>query len=489
MITRRDTCTLGDVLTRLSGEDLLVQFSGQTSEMLIHAVTSDSREVTPGTLFVAIEGTQFDGHAYIEQATESGASALLVSRPVETDLPTVQVSDTRLALAHIGALIVGDPGKHLGITAVTGTNGKTTTAWLLAQALNTAGIACGYMGTIGYGMPGSLKTASHTTPDPVKLQMGLASLLDAGCKACAIEASSHAIDQQRTAAIPYQSAVFTNLTRDHLDYHGTLEAYLDAKARLFEELDPAGQSVINIDDPAGRELMQRVSSRVLTYGSDPAADIRLDIISDRTGLRLRLDGHDARFRLSGAFNAHNIAAAYGALESYGLTGPERIEALAQAESAPGRFEILPIRKDRVAVVDYAHTPDALQNVLKAARGILPAGANLWCVFGCGGERDTGKRPLMGEVAEKLADRVVVTSDNPRTEDPQEILDQIRQGVKQPEQVQWVIDRAEAVNRAIQTAGVGDVVVVAGKGPEPYQIVGTEYLPYSDMAQITQAARV
>ncbi len=489
MITRRDTCTLGDVLTRLAGEDLLVQASGDASEMKITTVTSDSREVTPGTLFVAIEGTQYDGHAYIREAIEAGASAVLVTKDAETALPQIKVTDSRLALAHAGALWAGDPGKSLGITAVTGTNGKTTTAWLIAQALNAAGVACGYMGTIGYGMPGALNAASHTTPDPVKLQLGLASLLELGCRACAIEASSHAIDQQRTAALPFQSAVFTNLTRDHLDYHGTVEAYLDAKARLFEELDPAGLSIINIDDPAGREIMQRASSRILTYGTDTAADIRVDIISDRAGLRLRLDGHDARFRLSGAFNAYNLAAAYGALESYGLSGAERIDALAQAESAPGRFEILPIRKDRVAVVDYAHTPDALRNVLGAARGILPAGANLWCVFGCGGERDRGKRPLMGQIAEEMADRVVVTSDNPRTEDPQEILDQIRKGVKQPDRIQWVVDRGEAVNRAVQAAGVGDVVVVAGKGPEPYQIVGTEYRPYSDMEQIRQAAGV
>lgn len=480
---------LKDLTHRLAAEGLLAGGPAAPEDATATAVTADSRHVGPGTVFVAVNGTQADGHDFVPQAQQAGALALVVEREVDSPLPQMRVTNSRLALAHLGAALAGDPATRLGLTAVTGTNGKTTTAWLIAQALNAAGHPCGYLGTIGWGMPGRLAPTTHTTPDPVQLHRTLADLESAGCTACAMEASSHAIDQERSAAIPFRSAVFTNLTRDHLDYHGTVEAYLNAKARLFESLSPEALAVVNIDDTAGREIVQRTKSRVLTYGTDPAADLRLAIISDRGGLRLKLDGQDARFRVSGAFNAYNLAAAYGALEAYGLRPQERIDALAQAEPAPGRFEIIPIKKERVAVVDYAHTPDALSNVLEAARGIVPAGAQLWCVFGCGGERDEGKRPIMGGIAEDLSDRVIVTSDNPRTENPEAILDQIREGFRQPERVQFVVNRAEAVNRAVQSAGMGDVVVVAGKGPEPYQIIGTDRIAYSDIAQVKSAAGV
>ncbi|NNE68733.1 MAG: UDP-N-acetylmuramoyl-L-alanyl-D-glutamate--2,6-diaminopimelate ligase [Rhodothermales bacterium] len=484
------TLYLDGLAGRLADAGLVAPGStGGLDDVRITAVTADSREAAPESLFVAVPGTQFDGHDFVEQAVAAGASALVVERPIEADVPQILVSDARRALAQLGAALAGDPAERLAMAAVTGTNGKTTTAWLIAQALNAAGHRCGYIGTIGWGMPDALAPTTHTTPDPVRLHQTLADLEASGCRACAMEASSHAIDQERTAAIPFAAAAFTNLTRDHLDYHGTVEAYLDAKARLFESLPAESLAVLNTDDEAGRAIAGRTRADVLTYGTESSADVRLAIVSDRAGLRLKLDGHDARFKVSGSFNAYNLAAAYGVLAAYGLDPAERIAALGEAEPAPGRFEIVPIRKDRVAVIDYAHTPDALRNVLEAARGIVPAGAQLWCVFGCGGERDEGKRPIMGGIAEALADRVVVTSDNPRREDPQVILDHIREGVRQPEHMQWIVDRAEAVNRAVQASGVGDVVVVSGKGPESYQVIGTERIPYSDMAQVKSAAGV
>ena len=290
------------------------------------------------------------------------------------------------------------------------------------------------------------------------------------------------------AGIPFRTAIFTNLTRDHLDYHGTAEAYLAAKAKLFRELNGDALAVVNQDDPAASSIAQASAAPVRTFGRSADSDIRYAIRSDRAeGLRLRLDGHDASFRLSGRFNAANLAAVYAALEAYGFESRERIEALSEARPAPGRFEALPAGKDRVAVVDYAHTPDALQNVLKAARAMAPAGAQLWCVFGCGGDRDRGKRPLMGGIAEQLADRVVVTSDNPRQEDPEAIMTDIRQGMDQPERALWVVDRRAAITRAVTSAGAGDVIVVAGKGPEPYQVIGTESIPFLDADVIREAA--
>jgi UDP-N-acetylmuramoyl-L-alanyl-D-glutamate--2,6-diaminopimelate ligase len=486
---------LGELLSRVSsaGHSDVLSFGldSATAGLVIPRVTSDSREVTAGSLFVAVSGGTQDGHAYVQQAAQLGAAAALVERTVEdAGIPLILVNSTRGALSEVAAALAGDPGRQLDISAVTGTNGKTTTAWLIAQALGIGGQKCGYVGTIGAGIPGSLQPATHTTPGAVELQNYLADLLREGCSAVALEASSHALDQQRIAGFPLKASVFTNLTRDHLDYHGDQETYFRAKAQLFENLDPATLCVLNEDDPAGRRIAASCSNPVLTYGTEPTSDIQFTIRSDMaTGLRLLLDGLDARFRLSGFFNAYNLAAAYSALAANGLSAAERIDALTEAAPAPGRFETLQIGRDRVAIIDYAHTPDALRNVLEAARRIVPAGANLWCLFGCGGDRDTGKRPLMGAIAEEFADRVVVTSDNPRHEDPQGILDDIREGVRQPERQKWMVDRKEAIHMCVQSAGLGDVIVVAGKGPEPYQIVGDERCPFQDESEVKAAAGI
>jgi UDP-N-acetylmuramoyl-L-alanyl-D-glutamate--2,6-diaminopimelate ligase len=480
--------TVDSIEERLQRKGLLRSpRSGGTRPVV--AVTADSRKAKPNTVFVALEGTVADGHEFIEDAVRSGVNLVVSERSLESPA-AIRVTNARRALAEIACALEGDPARDVRVTAVTGTNGKTTTAWLIAQALSAVGLECGFLGTTGYGRPGHLQAATHTTPDPVGLQRNLAALRDEGCGACALEASSHAIDQERLWGVDLAAAVFTNLTRDHLDYHRDMEDYREVKARLFRDLDSGALAVANADDPNGRAIVAETKARVLTFGMGPDADVGFAIRSNLgSGLRMRLDGQDARFRLAGSFNAYNLAAAYAALEAYGVHTTERIGALTEASGAPGRFEIIPLPGERIAVVDYAHTPDALRNVLEGARAVLPAGARLWCVFGCGGDRDPGKRPIMGAMAERYADRVVVTSDNPRSEDPSAILDDVRPGVRVPEQMEWIVDRSEAIHRAIQSAGVGDVVVVAGKGHEPYQVIGTTSRPFSDLAEIKKAAGV
>ncbi|MBO6574634.1 MAG: UDP-N-acetylmuramoyl-L-alanyl-D-glutamate--2,6-diaminopimelate ligase [Rhodothermales bacterium] len=480
-------------MERLSTSGLLVTARPQAedpSASPVEGITCDSREVRPGWVFVAIRGHATDGHAFIPDALERGAVAVVVEEPVAAEVPVFEVESSRSGLARLAAAFYGDPSLDLTTCGVTGTNGKTTTAWLLSQALTAAGHRCGYMGTIGYGLPGKLEETAHTTPDAVRVQRALGHMRQADCDGVAMEVSSHALDQRRAEAVDFDAAVFTNLTRDHLNYHGSFEAYFDAKALLFEGLRPEALAVINMDDPAGTAMADRATGRTLSYGTTGTEDVSFTVRSDLGhGIRMRLDGHDATFRLSGSFNAYNLAAAYAAMEAYGVAARERLDALAEARPAPGRFEIIDIGRERSVVIDFAHTPDALRNVLSAARGIVPAGANLWCVFGCGGDRDTGKRPLMGGIAEELADRVIVTSDNPRTEDPEAIQADIRSGVSHPERMHWIVDRRQAVHRAVETAGLGDVIVLAGKGPEPYQIIGTEKRPYLDEAVVREAAGV
>ncbi len=484
-----DMVTMDSLHERLRGKGLVQQpelLGRAYMDRQILAVTADSRRVESGSVFVAIEGSESDGHDFISAAVSSGAVLVISERLPETE-NVLLVTNARQALAEVACALEGDPSSALGMTAVTGTNGKTTTAWLVAQALSATGIDCGFIGTTGYGRPGQLRPARHTTPDPVQLQSHLAALKEDGCVACVLEASSHAIDQDRIWGIDFQAAIFTNLTRDHLDYHPSLTAYMETKARLFTGLGPSALAVTNADDPSSRSIVARTEARVVTYGKGPDADVAFAVRSDTgSGLQLRLDGVDARFQLSGAFNAYNLAAAYCALESYGLGAAERIGALGHASAAPGRFEIQRLTRDRVGVVDYAHTPAALQNVLDAARTILPVGAHLWCVFGCGGDRDAGKRPIMGAIAERLADRVVVTSDNPRTEAAPSIMADIRTGFRHPDQALWIEDRREAIHSAIKSSGLGDVVVVAGKGHEPNQVIGTDRLPFSDLDEILLA---
>ncbi|MDX1548273.1 MAG: UDP-N-acetylmuramoyl-L-alanyl-D-glutamate--2,6-diaminopimelate ligase, partial [Rhodothermales bacterium] len=372
----------------------------------------------------------------------------------------------------------------LTMVGVTGTNGKTTTAFLLHHLLTALGHTAGLIGTVEYRIGQQALPATHTTPDALALQHLLRQMADAGCTACAMETSSHALVQHRVRGVRYDAALFTNLTQDHLDYHDTFDAYLAAKKILFDTLSEDAAAVVNLDDPAGAQMVADTAARVLTYGTGTEADVRVEILENTLeGLRLRLDGGTRRFRLVGRFNAYNLAGAYGAARALGYGRDETLDALAEAPPVPGRFEQFRFEDGTTAIVDYAHTPDALENVLATIRETQPPGARLWCVFGCGGDRDRAKRPCMAQAAERLADRLIVTADNVRTEPLARIMDDIRQGLERPDAARWIDDRAEAIATAAREAAPGDVVLVAGKGHEDYQIVGTERHHFDDREQV------
>jgi UDP-N-acetylmuramoyl-L-alanyl-D-glutamate--2,6-diaminopimelate ligase len=394
----------------------------------------------------------------------------------------------------------GRPSADLGVVGFTGTNGKTTSAYLLAQAADLVGRRGAYLGTLGFGRPGALRDAALTTPDVVTVHRRLAEARDAGAKSIALEVSSHALDQQRVAAVRFDTAVFTNLTRDHLDYHGTFEAYGAAKARLFHQ-SGLRCAVVNVRDEFGRQLAAGLDAgleRIVCSTSnelwiEPGAGwIRLpELRATSAGLTLHVESSwgagTLRSPLVGEFNAENLLAVLGVLLGWGVPLQQALIALATCVAPPGRMEALGGGMQPLALVDYAHSPDALGKVLQAARA--HARGRLFCVFGCGGDRDPGKRPQMGAIAESLADVVVVTDDNPRTEDSRAILAQILAGMRAPDAAHVIADRAEAIHFALAEADVGDVVVIAGKGHEDYQLVGTETRPFSDRAVVLDALGV
>jgi UDP-N-acetylmuramoyl-L-alanyl-D-glutamate--2,6-diaminopimelate ligase len=452
----------------------------------VAALTDDSRDVAPGGAFVAVRGTAADGHTYIADAVDRGARLVVCeSMPdaARERFPSTifaAVQDTRVALAEMAAALYDDPADALRMLGVTGTNGKTTVAVLLHHLLDALGDAGGLISTIEVRTGTETAEAALTTPGPVALQRTLRRMVDHGCTSCAMEVSSHALDQDRVHGIDYEVAVFTNLTVDHLDYHGTPLAYRLAKKKLFDELGPDATALYNADDEAGPDMVADTAATPVSFALDRAADIRPEI-RDSTidGLRLALDGRERSFRLAGRFNAYNLAAAYGAGRALGHAPDAVLDALAAAPPVPGRFEQLSFDDGPTVIVDYAHTPDALEHVLAAVRQVVPPYTALWCVFGCGGDRDATKRRTMGSIAEQRADRVIVTSDNPRTEAPEDILNDIRRGVSRPSEMHWIVDREAAIRTAAAEAGPDDVVIIAGKGHETEQVIGTETHPFDD----------
>jgi UDP-N-acetylmuramoyl-L-alanyl-D-glutamate--2,6-diaminopimelate ligase len=493
-VSRHAPLPLSRLLAPLREAGLLVAATGNL-DVSIDALAHDSRAVEPGTCFFAIKGEYADGHLFIDKAVQHGATAVVCASPPSAPpdgVALVTVTDSRAALAEVAAEFFGHPSRELRLVGVTGTNGKTTTAYLLHHVLTALGETTGLIGTVEVRIGDAVKDATHTTPDALALNALLREMVDAGCSACAAEVSSHALAQQRARAQRFAAAVFTNLSHDHLDYHGTVEAYRDAKASLFAGLDADAVAIVNRDDAAWRAMVTESAARTVTYGASgagPAADVPFEIGENAPGgLRLRLDGEVRRFRVAGAFNAYNLAAAYAVARTFGYDRDAVLDALAEAPAPPGRLETIRADDGTVAIVDYAHTPDALDNVLRTVREMMPADASLTCVFGCGGDRDRTKRPEMGAIAERRADRVVLTNDNPRTEDPAAILAEIRAGMSDPDAATVVADRAEAIRRAVADAAPGDVIVVAGKGHETYQIVGTERRDFDDREQVRQRFR-
>ncbi len=474
--------------------NVLLDGYARAPELEVTGVEIDSRRVTAGDAFLAVKGIGSHGLQHVELAIERGASAVVwepapgIAEPEDLSVPQIAVAGLSKKVGAIAARFHDEPAKKLFTVGVTGTDGKTSTAYLVAQALDVLGAACGYLGTIGYGRVSALKEASHTTPDAIRLQELFADFVAQGLKACAMEVSSHALDQARVSGIGFDVSILTNITRDHLDYHGTVEAYTTAKKKLFSEYT-RGVRVLNRDDAAGASWASQFDD-VIVYGIEGAAPATGQWLIARTlqlsteGLVFTLDSSwgsaTVRSRLLGHFNVYNLLAALAALLAKDVTLADAVTVLAQLRTVPGRIEGFkgPLASPLV-VVDYAHTPEALTQILKAARA--HCAGKLICVFGCGGDRDRGKRPLMGAAAEQAADIAIITDDNPRSEAPQAIAADIVAGLADAESVRVIHDRAEAIRTAVQAAGTDDVVVIAGKGHETTQTVGTDVRAFSDRA--------
>ena len=449
----------------------------------------DHRTVRPGTLFFCVPGMTRDGHEFAGEAIERGAVALVDERPLDASVPEIVVPSVRAAMAPAAARFNGDPTAQLQVVGVTGTNGKTTTAYLVRALLESDGRRCGLLGTVKSVIGGVEHPVVRTTPEAIDLQRTFRAMVDAGDRACAMEVSSHALALHRADAIHFAVAIFTNLSRDHLDFHPTMDDYFAAKRRLFAELQPR-LAVVNIDDERGSELARTLKNPI-TYGiHSPDASYRA--IDVQTGLEgstftaLSPDGPlPLRTPLRGVFNVYNVLGALAAVRALGVSGEVVAAAIAQAGQVPGRFEPVDEGQSFAVLVDYAHTPEALDNVLRAARQL--ARGRVHVVFGAGGDRDPGKRAPMGEVARRLADRVVVTSDNPRSEDPEAIIAAILAGTGSD--VTWLVDRREAIAEAIGGAEAGDVVVIAGKGHEQGQeFAHREKVPFDDRAVAREVLR-
>jgi UDP-N-acetylmuramoyl-L-alanyl-D-glutamate--2,6-diaminopimelate ligase len=457
-------------------------------------VTHDSRKAGPGVVFVALRGQKVDGVAFARQAIESGAAAVVaeVPPPDAVGVPWIVVRDARLVLALMAAEFFGHPSRQMQVVGITGTNGKTTTSYLTNAIFEAAGIACGLMGTVTYRIRGRVVDA--TTPEAPELQALMRQMVSAGCGACVMEVSSHALALRRVDGIRFAAGVFTNLTRDHLDFHPNMEDYFAAKRRLFEMLPAAAPSIVNIDDPRGAALVD-LSERPVTYGIHKPADVSPGTLSySLQGLDFDIRTPQGTVRVRSALvgkpNVYNILAAVATALSLNVPVGAIERGLRQLPGVPGRFELASSARDDVTViVDYAHTDDALRNLLETARPM--ATRRLITVFGAGGDRDRTKRPLMGMVAARLSDVVVVTSDNPRSEDPLAIIEDIKRGAD-PEmrqtnaEVLSIPDRKDAIFRAVTLASAGDVVLVAGKGHEKYQEIGGRTFPFDDVAVAREA---
>jgi UDP-N-acetylmuramoyl-L-alanyl-D-glutamate--2,6-diaminopimelate ligase len=457
----------------------------------IARVVSDSRQARPGDLFVAIAGTAADGHAFVTEAVRAGAAAVAVERAeaVPAGVAALVVPDGREAAGRLAHAVAGDPTRRLTVCGVTGTKGKTTTTYLTRSILQAARRKVGLLGTISYQWGEKEIDAPNTTPGPADLAAYFAEMAAEGIDAAVMEVSSHALDQRRTVGVNFRAAAFTNLKPEHLDYHHDMTAYREAKSLLFRGLDRDATAVLNADDEAAQYLARGTAARVLFFAIDRAADIRateVETLPTGTTFRLEMCGHERRvqLRLVGRHNVYNSMAAAGLALGLGVETDVVVAGLEALAGVPGRLQTVECGQAFGVLVDYAHTDDALENALAAARMFTQK--RLIVVFGCGGDRDRTKRPRMAAVAERLADAVIVTSDNPRTEQPEAIADEIFTGFKKPGAVIRELDRAAAIGRALAVAEAGDVVLIAGKGHESYQIVGTERRHFDDREEARKA---
>lgn len=496
-VNNRNLMTLSELLKGITVQKLYQTMYGQmvvTHEVEVHGLQYDSRKVERGDMFVAIRGTASDGHKFISQAIANGAKVVVMDD--DTALPDayfmhtgtvkVVVPNSRKALAGMSERFYGFPSERLTMIGVTGTNGKTTTTSLVRWLLESSGRTCGLIGTIEFIVGKETIPATHTTPESLETNQLLARMLTSNCTAAVMEVSSHALHQHRVDGLKFEVAVFTNLTQDHLDYHHTMEEYFDAKKILFENLSPSSTAVINLDDPWGMKMRAATKAKCLTYGTNPSADIRATNVSlSMRGMRFTVvHGNEQtpiESPLVGKFNVSNALAMFGVGTALGIQREKIAEALASAPPVRGRFERILSPTGWTAVIDYAHTPDALQKALLAVREVLDPThhSRVITVFGCGGNRDRTKRPLMAAIASELSSMVIVTSDNPRNEDPDAIIDEVMKGIRPGTDVHRETDRKQAILLALSLARKGDVILIAGKGHEEYQIIGEQKIHFSD----------
>jgi len=455
-------------------------------------VCFDSRRVEPNSLFVAVRGTHTDGHRYVDEVGARGAVAILCEELPEKpqdEVTYIHVTDTAFALGISAANFYGNPSKKLKLVGVTGTNGKTTVATLLFKLFRELGYEAGLLSTVQNQVGDRVVEATHTTPDPVALNALMAEMVAAGCDYCFMEVSSHAIVQQRIAGLNFVGGIFTNITHDHLDFHQTFDAYIKAKKAFFDGMDRYAFALSNIDDKNGHVMLQNTFAHKRTYGIKQLADFKAKVVESHfEGMLLQIDGHDVWVKLVGGFNAYNLLAVYGAAILLEQETVKVLTALSKLTGAEGRFDVAISRKGVVGIVDYAHTPDAVKNVLETIQGLKKGDQQVITVLGCGGDRDKAKRPKMAAVAVAYSDKLIITSDNPRTEDPMQIIRDMEAGVADGSRrnVFSIADRREAIRAACHLAQPGDIVLVAGKGHEKYQEINGARYDFDDKAILNTA---
>ena len=486
----------------------LMEFIGD-KDIDIAMLSFDSREVKEGALFFAVRGTQSDGHNYIGKALQNGAVAVVCETLPETlqeGVSYIRVDNSAYVLGVAAANFFDNPSKKLKLTGVTGTNGKTTIATLLYRLFTDAGFVCGLLSTIENIVDREHIPSTHTTPDPIELNALLKKMVDCHCEYAFMEVSSHAVDQHRIAGLHFTGGIFTNLTHDHLDYHKTMVNYRNAKKKFFDDLPADAFALTNLDDRNGSVMLQNTKAKKLSYALKHDADFKGMVMESHfDGMLMKVNGTEMFTRLVGNFNASNILAIYGAAIALGFKQEELLVEISKLQSANGRFNMVYGDNGVVGIIDYAHTPDALENVLKTINEVMKAepvhhstlnsqlstlNSQLYTVVGCGGNRDTTKRPEMAAVAVRLSDRVILTSDNPRDEEPDEIIRQMREGVKEEDRhkVLSITDRREAIRTAVALAHKGDIILIAGKGHEDYQIIKGEKRHFDDKEELTNALK-
>ncbi|MDN5201434.1 UDP-N-acetylmuramoyl-L-alanyl-D-glutamate--2,6-diaminopimelate ligase [Fulvivirgaceae bacterium BMA10] len=471
---------LRDILYKVS----LISVSGNT-DLEIHNVQFDSRKVEPNSLFVAVVGTQVDGHQFINSAVEKGATAIVcekLPKQFPDNVTFIEVADSGTALGRIASNFYGNPSSKLKLVGVTGTNGKTTTVVLMHQLFGKLGYNVGLISTVNNYINEEVLPATHTTPDALTLNKLLAEMLERSCTHCFMEVSSHALVQGRVAGLDFTGAIFTNISHDHLDYHKTFDEYIKAKKLLFDGLSSSSFALVNADDKRGLVMLQNTKATKKTFALRTLCDFKAKILSNTLqGLELEIDHQNVWFKLIGAFNAYNLIGIYAAAVLLGENSEDVLTCLSELSTAPGRFELVNTRTNIAAIVDYAHTPDALENVLSTIKEFRTGNEKVITVVGCGGNRDKEKRPIMANIATKYSDKVILTSDNPRDEDPDTIIKDMQQGVAPSnfKKTLAITDRKEAIKTACSLADNHDIILVAGKGHETYQEIKGVRNPFDD----------